>query len=70
MVHVVYVVQFVKTVALFEKFKEELEEMTHLKMAIAVLDWDQQVFMPKKGAELRAKTIANLIGILHEKFVA
>jgi len=55
---------------LFEKFKEELEEMTHLKMAIAILDWDQQVFMPKKGAEMRAKTIANLIGILHEKFVA
>ena len=55
---------------LFEKFKKELEEMAHLKMAIAVLDWDQQVFMPKKGADLRAKTISNLIGILHEKIIS
>jgi len=55
---------------LFEKFVEELEEMTHIKAAIAVLQWDQEVFMPKKGADMRAKTISNLIGILHKRFIS
>lgn len=55
---------------LIEKFKEELVEMTHIEAAIAVLSWDQEVFMPKKGIELRAKTISNLTGLLHEKFVS
>lgn len=55
---------------LFEKLKEDLEEMAHLKAAIAVLAWDQEVFMPPKGIEMRAKTISNLVIILHEKFVS
>lgn len=55
---------------LFDKFKRELEEMTHLGAAIAILHWDQEVFMPQKGANARAKTIAYLAGVLHEKFVS
>lgn len=54
----------------FEKFRQELTEMTHIKSALAVLGWDQEVSMPKKGADLRAQTISNLAGILHEKFTS
>lgn len=53
-----------------EKFKEELAEIYHLSAALSVLNWDQDVNMPKKGAELRAKAISNLAGILHDKFVS
>jgi len=55
---------------MFEKFKEKLEELAHLKSAIAVLSWDQEVFMPKKGIDFRAKTISHMVGILHEKFIS
>lgn len=55
---------------LFEKFKEELVEMTHLRAAAAVLSWDQEVFMPKKGIDLRARTISNMVGLLHQKFTS
>ncbi|MFA5961113.1 MAG: carboxypeptidase M32 [Parcubacteria group bacterium] len=53
-----------------EKFREKLAELYHLNSAITVLNWDQEVNMPTKGNELRAKTIANLSGILHDKFTS
>lgn len=55
---------------LFKEFKEKLLELWHINSALAVLSWDQEVYMPEKGADLRAKTIANLSGFLHEKFVS
>lgn len=53
-----------------EKLKEELLELYHLSAALAVLHWDESVYMPKQGGNLRAKTIASLAGILHNKFVS
>ena len=50
--------------------KEKLLEIYHLGSALQVLHWDMEVFMPPKGTESRAKTIANLSGILHEKFTS
>ena len=53
-----------------EKFKKELLEISYLGSAVAVLHWDQEVNMPPKGNELRAKIIANLVGELHNKFTS
>lgn len=55
---------------LMEKFKKELLEISYLGSAVAVLHWDQEVNMPPKGNELRAKIIANLVGELHNKFTS
>lgn len=53
-----------------EKLKEELLELYHLNSAVAVLHWDQEVYMPKKGSVRRAKTIAEMSGLIHNKFTA
>jgi carboxypeptidase Taq len=53
-----------------EKLKEELLELYHLSSAVSVLHWDETVYMPKKGGELRAKTIAEMSGLIHNKFVS
>lgn len=55
---------------LFSELKSRLLELSHIGSAMALLHWDQEVYMPKKGAEFRAKTLSNLAGILHEKFVS
>ncbi|KKQ11895.1 MAG: Carboxypeptidase Taq [Candidatus Moranbacteria bacterium GW2011_GWE1_36_7] len=55
---------------LFEELKTSLLELSHIGSAMALLHWDQEVYMPKNGAEFRAKTLANLAGIMHEKFVS
>jgi len=43
---------------------EEIQLLIH---SAAILDWDQQTQMPSRGAEGRAKQLALLQGILHEK---
>lgn len=53
-----------------EKFKKELLDIYYINSAIAVLHWDQEVSMPKKGNELRSKIIASLAGNLHDKFTS
>ncbi len=53
-----------------DELKNRLTEITHLGSTIAVLNWDQQVFMPAKGAEMRAKTIAHLSGLYHMTLIA
>jgi carboxypeptidase Taq len=52
------------------ELRENLQEIYHLGSALQVLHWDQEVFMPPKGVSNRAATIANLAGILHEKFIS
>lgn len=52
------------------QLKEKLLELCHISSTLAILDWDQRVYMPPKGSALRAESIANLAGILHEKFIS
>ncbi len=49
---------------------ERLKPLGHLKSALAVLSWDQEVNMPPAGMKHRAETIAHLSGLLHEEIVA
>ncbi len=53
-----------------EKLTERLREVTYLGTSIAVLQWDQEVNMPKKGANARATSISLLSGLVHQKFLA
>lgn len=53
-----------------EKLKEELIELSHLISAVSVLQWDQEVYMPKRGSGLRSKTIAEMSGLIHNKFTS
>jgi carboxypeptidase Taq len=55
---------------LYEKFKVKLLEIEHLASALGVLDWDSSVNMPPKGAKERARTVATLSSVIHEKALA
>jgi carboxypeptidase Taq len=50
----------------YECYKEHLQKIAHLTSAIMLLSWDQEVYMPKKGAEIRAKQFSTLSTIAHE----
>jgi carboxypeptidase Taq len=45
-------------------------ELNDLRDAAAVLDWDQQTMMPRRGAANRAEVLATLERLTHEKFVS
>ncbi len=55
----------VKTTA-YDQLIEELRKLADINYASGVLQWDQEVYMPTKGAEMRARQLATLAGLAHE----
>ena len=53
-----------------KELKKRLQDISHISSILAILYWDQEVYMPKKGADRRASSIAELNGIIHNKFLA
>ena len=53
-----------------ERFKQLIAEITDLTRANALASWDQEVYMPRGGAEDRSYILATLAGISHEKFTS
>jgi carboxypeptidase Taq len=52
----------------FEELKTRLQEVEDLKLANALLYWDQTTYMPPEGAEARGRQSAILSRLAHEKF--
>jgi carboxypeptidase Taq len=54
--------------AKLQEFKTRLIEINDLESAAALLDWDQSTYMPPGGAAARARQLATLGRLAHEKF--
>lgn len=52
-----------------KKFRELLGEVADLQGASAVLDWDQETYMPPGGAQDRAMQLATLNRLAHSKLI-
>jgi carboxypeptidase Taq len=50
--------------------RERLAEVFDLSRAAAVLEWDQETYMPPGGADARAAQVATLRRLAHERFTA
>lgn len=46
-----------------------MKEIGHMQSAIALLQWDQEVYMPKKAGKDRAQQVATLSRMSHDQFV-
>lgn len=55
---------------MFKELSEKMGEMADIGYAMSVLSWDQEVYMPEKGASSRARQMATLSGLHHEKMTA
>lgn len=55
--------------AKFQELKSRLLEVDDLNSAAALLHWDQSTYMPPGGAAARARQIATLSRLAHEKFI-
>lgn len=56
--------------AAYEELLERSRELARLQSCAAVLGWDQQTYMPKKGAEFRGEQLALLARLAHEQATA
>ncbi|HTL09710.1 MAG TPA: carboxypeptidase M32 [Chitinophagaceae bacterium] len=52
----------------YEEYQQHLQKIADTRYAIAVLQWDQETYMPEKGARYRAQQVATLSEISHEMF--
>lgn len=50
----------------YQDYTNYLSKIADVANSIAILNWDQEVMMPPKGAEKRAQQIATLSGMHHE----
>ncbi len=53
----------------YEELKNRLATIHDLRMAQAILGWDQHTKMPPRGAELRAEQLSTLDRFTHELFI-
>lgn len=54
----------------FERLLARLADVSNLRMATALSEWDQLVNMPPRGAESRAKQLATMAKLSHEMHVS
>ena len=55
---------------LYTQYKATLQKIADVKYASAVLQWDQEIYLPVKGNEIRGRQIATLNELAHEKFTS
>lgn len=53
---------------IFQDYKNALQKIADVRYASAVLQWDQETYIPPKGGEIRGRQIATLSELAHEKF--
>jgi carboxypeptidase Taq len=50
----------------YKSYEDHCKKVADIGHSIALLHWDQEVYMPKGGASFRARQIATLSGIAHD----
>jgi carboxypeptidase Taq len=53
---------------LYSTYKSTLQKIADIKYAAAVLQWDQETYLPAKGATIRGQQIATLSELAHQQF--
>src|SRR5665647_1890232 len=53
---------------LYTDYKTKMQKIADVKYASAVLQWDQETYLPPKGNDLRGRQIATLSEIAHQHF--
>ncbi len=53
---------------MYAQYKESLQKIADIRYASAVLQWDQETYLPKNSGDARGRQIATLNELAHEKF--
>ena len=53
---------------LYSSYKDRMQKIADLRYALAVLQWDQETYMPSKRNEARARQVATLSELSHQMF--
>ena len=51
---------------LYETYREHMRKLADVRAALALMQWDQETYLPAKGAGFRAQQVATLSEMAHE----
>ena len=51
---------------LYNQYREHMRKLADVRAALALMQWDQETYMPSKGAGFRAQQVATLSEMAHE----
>ena len=54
---------------LYNAYTDRMQKIADVKYSAALLQWDQETYLPEKGASFRGRQLATLTEIAHEWFV-
>jgi carboxypeptidase Taq len=54
---------------LYSDYKTVLQKIADIKYAAAVLQWDQETYLPPKGSAFRGRQLATLTEMAHHRFI-
>ena len=54
----------------YQNYTDQLQKLADIEYAAAVLEWDKEVNLPKKGGQISARQTATLYGMAHEIFTS
>lgn len=54
---------------LYQQYTHTMRKIADIRYATAVLQWDQETYLPPKGAAIRGQQIATLSEIAHQHFI-
>ena len=57
------------TPQLYEDYRRQMQRIADVRQASAVLQWDQETYLPPKGAHFRGQQISTLSELAHQLFV-
>jgi carboxypeptidase Taq len=57
-----------KNIELYNEYVTKMQKIADVKYASAVLQWDQETYLPQKGSTIRGRQIATLSEIAHQQF--
>ncbi len=60
----------IATKELYSEYKKHMQRIADVKYASAVLQWDQETYLPVKGAEMRGQQLATLAELAHHLFTS
>ena len=55
---------------LYTAYRDRMQKIADIKNAVAVLQWDQETYLPVKGAVFRGQQMATLSATAHEWAIA
>lgn len=53
---------------LYQRYQQQMQKVADVKYSAAVLQWDQETYLPTKGADFRGRQLATLSEIAHQMF--